>query len=889
MKSAKSWRKVCLRTVVGAALAALLAPAGLRAEGEAVGDAVSAKIDRWVIENTRAGAQAEFFVVLGQQANLAEAREIAGKVAKGRFVYRTLYREAQRSQKALRAELDALGVEYRSFYLVNALLVQGDRKLATRLAARADVARIDGNPEMRLTLPEPREPEPLEWNPDWAPEAVEGSAILAAEPGISYVRAPQIWSLGYTGQGVVVGGADTGYRWTHNALKGAYRGWNGTTASHDYNWHDSIHSGGGSCGANAAAPCDDNGHGSHTMGTVVGLDGANQVGMAPGAKWIGCRNMNQGAGTPATYIECMEFFLAPYPVGGTTAQGDPSKAPHITTNSWGCDAAEGCTTPNILLTAVTNTRAAGIAMVASAGNSGPGCSTANTPPGIYDPSITVGALNTGADTIASFSSRGPVTVDGSNRTKPDIVAPGTSNRSSYNTSDSTYQSLSGTSMAAPHVAGGAALLLSAFPTLAGNVNAIESRLTSSAKPITLSTTTCSSAAGVVPNNVFGFGRLDVGCAIPAKVSGSTSVCAGSPATLTVNLVGTGPWTLTWSDGTVQSGVSTNPATRSVSPTVATTYSLTSVSSTGCNQSGAGSATISIAPPLSNTTIAIAGSTTIGSPCLGGTATVTDTGGGTSTHQWGYRTVSGGAITDLSGQTGTSYVLNCASFPATGSYFLVERTTPGCGPTLISNEIPVTVTAVAPPTPVTVTFNSVASQDGRLWEVGETTNVGGGGNSTDNTTAALRVGDTNVDEQYKSIVSFDTSSIPDTATITSATLRLVRGTSSGTNPFTTHGSCVVDVSNGGFGGSSAFAFADWQAAATATGVATMSNPTANGSASTGTLNAAGWAAINKTGTTQLRLTFTLDDNDDSGYDYIGFYAGENATTANKPQLTVVYTP
>ncbi len=315
MKSAMSWGKVW--AWAAGVLCLVLAASAAQAQEGAAGAAAAGKIDRWVIENTRAGAQAEFFVVLGQQANLAQAREIPGKVAKGRFVYRTLYKEAQRSQRAIRAELDAQGVEYRSFYLVNAILVKGDRKLASRLAARADVARIDGNPEMRLTLPEPQEPEPLEWNPDWAPDALEGAAIQAVEPGISYVRAPQIWSLGYTGQGVVVGGADTGYRWTHNALKTAYRGWNGTTASHDYNWHDSIHSGGGSCGANAAAPCDDNGHGSHTMGTVVGLDGANQVGMAPSAKWIGCRNMNQGAGTPATYIECMEFFLALYLVGGT--------------------------------------------------------------------------------------------------------------------------------------------------------------------------------------------------------------------------------------------------------------------------------------------------------------------------------------------------------------------------------------------------------------------------------------------------------------------------------------------------------------------------------------------------------------------------------------------
>ena len=845
------------------------------------------KIEKWVIENTRAGAQAEFFVVLQRQANLSAARQVKGKLSRGEIVYRTLFETARETQRPIIAELEARGIEYQSFYLVNAILVKGDRTVAQMLAARPDVRRIDGNPVMRQELPRPHAPEALDWNPpDWS--LLTAPAILAAEPGISYVRAPQVWNLGYTGQGIVVGGADTGYRWTHLALKNAYRGWNGTTASHDYNWHDSVHSGGGVCGANAAAPCDDQGHGTHTMGTAVGADGANQVGMAPGARWIGCRNMNQGAGTPATYLECMEWFLAPYPVGGTTAQGDPSKAPHVTVNSWGCTTGEGCTTPNILLTAVTNTRAAGIVMEVSAGNSGSGCSTVSDPPSFYDPSFTTGALNTGSDTVASFSSRGPVTRDGSNRIKPDIMAPGTSTRSAYRTSDTAYSSLSGTSMAGPHVAGGIALLLSAFPSLAGNVDAIESRLTSSAKPITLSTTTCSSPAGAVPNNVYGHGRLDMGCAIPAKVSGTQSICSGGSATLTVDLIGTGPWTLTWSDGFVQN-VSSTPATRSVSPTAATTYTLTSVSSTGCNQPGAGSATVSMASPLSNVTISVAGSTTIGSPCLGGTATVTDTGGGTNAHQWGYRTTSGGAITNISGQTGTSYVLNCAHFPAVGNYFLVERTTPGCGPTLISNEIPVTVTAVAPPNPVTVTLYSVASQDGRLWESGESTNVGGGGNSTDNTTAALRIGDTNVDEQYKSIVSFDTSSIPDTATITGATLRLVRGTISGTSPFSTHGSCVADIVTGGFGGSTAFANGDWQAAATATSVATMSSPASNGSASTGNLSAAGLSAINKTGSTQLRVYCTLDDNDDLGYDYIGFYAGENATTSNKPQLIVTYLP
>ena len=143
--------------------------------------------------------------------------------------------------------------------------------------------------------------------------------------------------------------------------------------------------------------------------------------MAPGAKWIGCRNMNVGVGTPATYIECMEFFLAPTPVGGGT--GDPSKAPDVTINSWGCPTSEGCAAAT-LQSAVEAQAAAGIMMVVAAGNSGPSCSTVSDPPSFYAASYTVGALNTSTDTIASFSSRGPALADGSNRTKPDITCSG---------------------------------------------------------------------------------------------------------------------------------------------------------------------------------------------------------------------------------------------------------------------------------------------------------------------------------------------------------------------------------------------------------------------------------------------------------------------------------
>lgn len=883
MNVSPQWSRSC-RVAVGLATAALMLP-GAPAFAQRIPG--YEKIDPAVVESTRDGAQAEFLVVLARQADLSAAAQFKTKLGKGRYVYETLMQTARATQGALLADLSARGVEHRAFYLVNAVWVKGDVGVVFDMAAREDVARIDANPLLRQALPEPEDgltPE-LRFDPLAAPAP---DAVRAVETGVNYVRAPQVWALGYNGQGIVVGGADTGYRWTHAALKNKYRGWNGSTASHDYNWHDSVHSGGGTCGANSTQPCDDNGHGTHTMGTAVGDDGStNQTGVAPGARWIGCRNMNVGAGTPASYLECMEWFIAPYPVGGTTAQGDPSKAPDVTVNSWGCPSSEGCTTPNILLTGVQNTRAAGIVMEVSAGNSGSGCSTVSDPPSFYDESFTTGALNTGADTVATFSSRGPVTADGSNRVKPDIMAPGTSTRSSYNTSDTAYTSLSGTSMAGPHVAGGVAVLLSAFPALNGNVSAVESRLTSSAKPITLASTTCSSAAGVVPNNVYGHGRLDLGCAVPANVSGSTSVCSGGSATISAALVGSGPWTLTWSDGLVQSGITSSPATRSVAPTVATTYALTSVSSSGCNQPGAGSATVSIAAPLSSVSISVAGSTTIGTPCLGGTATVTEVGGGTSSRQWGFRTVSGGAITNIAGQTGGSYVLNCADFPGAGSYLLVERSTPGCGAPLVSNEIPVTVTSGAPP--VTVTFTSLGAEDGRTWESTETSNVGGGSTASDTTTSALRVGDLTTDRSYRSVLSFDTSSLPDTATITSASLRLVRGTSLGTNPFTILGTCQVDVRNGFFGTAATLANADFEAAATTAAVASLSNPASDGAASTGTLNAAGLAAVNKTGKTQFKLYFTTDDNDNNAYDYIGFYGGEAATAGNRPTLTITYQP
>ncbi len=266
-----------------------------------------------------------------------------------------------------------------------------------------------------------------------------------------------------------------------------------------------------------------------------------------------------------------------------------------------------------------------------------------------------------------------------------------------------------------------------------------------------------------------------------------------------------------------------------------------------------------------------------------TATVTSGSGvpvGTVTFKEGTTTLASGVTVDGAGNAAFS-----TSTLAAGSHTVTATFTGASGWAHSSGDdssAPQVVTG-----PITTTFTSVAAQDGWVLESSETSNAGGSLNATDTSTSALRVGDDNKNKQYKSVVSFDTSAIPDGATILSVTLRLRRGTLSGTNPFTTHGTCWVDVQSGtGFSGSTTLQTGDFQAAATAVQAASLTNAANNLDWSTGSLNAAGLAAVNKTGTTQLRVYFNLDDNNDNGNDYLGYYSGE-ATAANRPQLVVTY--
>ncbi len=453
-----------------------------------------AQIDPRVIADTADGQTAHFLVVLKSQVDVrAVTAHASNRATQGQLAFSVLRANANATQPAVRAQLDALGVSYQAFYVVNVLAVEGNRAVVDALSARADVAALEPDRAFRV---------PLE-----SPHLLAPAAPTSIEWNLTKINAPALWSLGYTGQGMVYANADTGVQWDHPALITHYRGWSGVAADHNFNWWDGVRVpvvGGSSCGYAISAPCDDYGHGTHTMGIGVGDDGAgNQIGVAPGAKWIACRNMDRGFGRPSTYISCFNFFLAPTDLNGNNP--NPSLRPDVVGNSYGCPPSELCSV-NSLQTAMDNLRAAGVFMSVSAGNDGSSCSTISDPPSLYASAITIGATDSN-DLIAGFSSRGPITLDGSNRRKPDLVAPGVNVRSSV--PGNGYSGMSGTSMAAPHVAGAVALLWSALPQWERFGNTTEYALEQTAVRLTTNQMCGTDVAQQYPNNVYGFGRIDV--------------------------------------------------------------------------------------------------------------------------------------------------------------------------------------------------------------------------------------------------------------------------------------------------------------------------------------------------------------------------------------------
>lgn len=467
------------------------------------------KINPEILAELEAGNPQEIIVFFTEQADLSGAASIKGKTAKAAYVYEQVHEVAFRTQGPARIILDQNRIVYQRFAIVNAIYAQVDLRTARQLAELPGVRNLQPNPWAAFDQP----------TIDRTP--VNDRNVL--EWGLEKIQADEVWEMGFQGEGIVVGGQDTGYEWEHPAIKGRYRGWDGVDADHNYHWHDAIHeinplhndstleASNNPCGLDVDIPCDDHNHGTHTMGTMVGDDGAgNQIGVAPMASWIGCRNMERGWGSPASYIECFDWFLAPTDLNDENP--DPGMAPHVINNSWGCPPVEGCEPENFALMqlAVDALKAAGVVVVTSAGNSGSSCGSVDDPAAIFANSFTVGASRSN-DTIANFSSRGAVMVDSSFRLKPNVVAPGVGVRSCIRNGG--YATWNGTSMAGPHVAGAVALLLSAAPHLEGEVELIETLFEETARPL-MSVQDCGPFPGMaVPNAVYGYGRIDVLAAV----------------------------------------------------------------------------------------------------------------------------------------------------------------------------------------------------------------------------------------------------------------------------------------------------------------------------------------------------------------------------------------
>ncbi|MEU4782393.1 S8 family serine peptidase, partial [Micromonospora sp. NPDC023633] len=421
------------------------------------------------------------FVVLREQADLGGVPATtgrAGRDARVGEVYRRLVATAERTQADLRRDLRRLRLEHTPYYLVNAVEVAGGPAVRAWLSRRPEVARVLVSQRVRpLAAPAGRS---------------RGTAPAPAGPewNVRMLGADRVWSqLGVDGSGIVVGSSDSGVDGGHPALTGGFRGG-------DDSWHDPWDG--------TRAPTDQGGHGTHTVGSAVGRGG---IGVAPGARWVGCVNLDRNLGNPAYYLDCLQFMLAPFPAGGDPfADGRPARAPDVLTNSWGCPAIEGCD-PGVLRPATAALDAAGIMVVAAAGNTGPYCGSIDDPPAPYADVLTVGAVDR-QRRVTSFSSRGPVP----GTAKPDLVAPGDEVLSAM--PGGGYATLSGTSMATPQVAGVVALMWSANPALVGDLprtrQLLRDTVTRAEATYASRTDTCGGDA-----NIIGAGLVDAYAAVQA--------------------------------------------------------------------------------------------------------------------------------------------------------------------------------------------------------------------------------------------------------------------------------------------------------------------------------------------------------------------------------------
>jgi subtilisin family serine protease len=420
-------------------------------------------IDPRVIASINALPPGDMLTVIIQLKSQVDLNRIGGynRASHLQKLVTALQTQARNSQQGIKTVLQKRQAEglVRNviyFWIFNGLAVTTYPDVILELASNPDVSSI--TPDQNISAPiYPRSSSP-------------------PEPNIGLINAPDMWDLGFRGQGVVVANLDTGVDLNHPDLLAQWRG--GTNSWYDpYGQHAAPVD---SCGSQCS------GHGTWIMGVMVGRDaGGSAVGVAPDAQWIAVKIFNdQGSATTVAIHQGFQWLLDP--------DGNPSTpdAPQVVNNSWtflapGCDL-----TFQPDLQALS---AAGILPVFAAGNFGPNPATSVSPSNNPD-AFAVGAIYN-SDLIWMGSSRGPSSCAGTRTVYPDLVAPGVN---IYTTGlDDTYSVETGTSLAAPHVAGGLALLLSAYPSLSATDQ--QNALVNAAVDL--------GAPG--PDNDYGYGRLDI--------------------------------------------------------------------------------------------------------------------------------------------------------------------------------------------------------------------------------------------------------------------------------------------------------------------------------------------------------------------------------------------
>ncbi|MFS0654198.1 S8 family serine peptidase [Bacillus sp. 179-C3.3 HS] len=378
-----------------------------------------------------------------------------------------------------------------SYYIVNALAVTATKDVMEKVASFSEVAQVLPNETRHIHRPV---------NVKQSEQKKQIKAVDGIEWNLSQIHAPEAWALGYDGTGTVVASIDTGVEWDHPALKEKYRGYDPSRPNdptHEFNWYDAT--------TGSTSPYDDLEHGTHVTGTMVGSDpdGKNQIGVAPGAKWIAVKAFSEDGASDADLLDAGEWILAPKDKEGNP---HPEKAPDVVNNSWG----GGPGLDDWYKDVVNAWRAADIFPEFSAGNTdifNPGGEGSIANPANYQEAFATGATDQD-NKLGSFSLQGPSPYG---VMKPDIAAPGVQIRSSI--PGKKYEGgWNGTSMAGPHVSAVAALLRQVQSDI--SVDQIERILVETAKPLT------DQQFPESPNNGYGAGLVDAKEAITALMDGT---------------------------------------------------------------------------------------------------------------------------------------------------------------------------------------------------------------------------------------------------------------------------------------------------------------------------------------------------------------------------------